>query len=216
MTTASSQLSGRRAVDPAPLEVTIVGAEARAILRVQAILRDAGVPANVRAAGPTTAGPADVLVVWSRRGITARNAMIERLRTRLPETRLLVVGPPDSRLSIRAAIEVGADGLVFEGNLDRALPATMLAVVAGQVAVPATHRHSIGKPSFTQRQREIIEMMMLGLANKEIAARLFVTESTVKSHLSAVFVKLGVRSRTEAVAIILESNPKLRMHEAGS
>lgn len=196
-------------IAPAPVDVAIVGADAVSIRRVEAVLRGAGLVAAIRSADDATAAPADVLVLWSSRGITARDALLARLRSRLPETRLVVVGPCDSPASVRAAIEAGADGMVFESEIDRALPATILAALAGQIAVPAVHRRGLGTPNLTAREKQVVGMVVLGLSNKEIGARLFLADSTVKSHLSSVFGKLGVRSRHEAVAMILDPEQKL-------
>jgi DNA-binding NarL/FixJ family response regulator len=192
----------------APVDLAVLGADEVSFRRVEAVLRSAGVEANVRSADEDTAR-AHVLVVWSGRGITARDALLGRLRSRFPDTRLVVVGPIDSPSSVRAAIEAGADGMVFETEVDRALAPTVLAALAGQVAVPAVHRRGLGTPNFTAREKQIIGMVVLGLSNKEIGARLFLADSTVKSHLSSVFGKLGVRSRHEAVAMILDPEQKL-------
>lgn len=194
---------------PAPVDLAVLGADEVSTRRVEAVLRAAGVAATVRVVGDESAEPAQVLVVWSGRGITARDALLCRLRSRLPDTRLVVVGPVDSPSSVRAAIEAGADGVVFETEVDQALAPTVLAALAGQVAVPAVHRRGLGTPNFTAREKQIIGMVVLGLSNKEIGARLFLADSTVKSHLSSVFGKLGVRSRHEAVAMILDPEQKL-------
>jgi len=51
----------------------------------------------------------------------------------------------------------------------------------------------------TARENEVLQMIALGLANKQIAARLYISEHTVKFHLSSLYAKLNVSSRTEAV-----------------
>lgn len=54
----------------------------------------------------------------------------------------------------------------------------------------------IGRPPLTAREREVIELVTAGLQNKEIAARLGISPSTVKAHVSVCFLKCGVRTRT--------------------
>ena len=133
---------------------------------------------------------------------TARDGLLVKLRARLGGTRLVVVGPRDAASSVRSALEAGADGMVFEHEVDRALVPTLQ-------AVPAVHSRDIGMPSFTAREKQVLGMVVLGLTNKEIGARLYLADSTVKSHLSSVFTKLGVRSRHEAASLILDPSSKL-------
>jgi DNA-binding NarL/FixJ family response regulator len=56
----------------------------------------------------------------------------------------------------------------------------------------------------TSREKQILTLVVAGLTNSQIASELFLAESTVKSHLSSAFAKLGVSSRSEAVAVILD------------
>ncbi len=88
--------------------------------------------------------------------------------------------------------------------LQRALEPTITAVEAGQIAVPAERRRDVDRPTLSRREKQTLGLVVMGLSNREIASRLFVAESTVKCHLSAAFVKLGVRSRHEAVSVILD------------
>jgi DNA-binding CsgD family transcriptional regulator len=60
-------------------------------------------------------------------------------------------------------------------------------------------------PQLTRRELEVLELVALGLGNREIARRLFVSEETVKSHVKAVLEKLRARSRAHAVARALRS-----------
>ena len=72
------------------------------------------------------------------------------------------------------------------------------------VAAPATFVRDQGKLAslgITPRELEILELIAAGLSNKEIAARVFVSENTVKTHSSRVFDKLGARRRTQAVQL---------------
>lgn len=60
--------------------------------------------------------------------------------------------------------------------------------------------------SFTQREKDVLKLLLLGYSNKDISAKLFITESTVKAHLTSVYKKLGVNGRTKAMAKLSNSN----------
>ena len=62
----------------------------------------------------------------------------------------------------------------------------------------------MARPIFTTREKEILRLVVEGLSNGEIGRKLYLAESTVKSHLSSSFAKLGVHSRNEATALILD------------
>jgi ATP/maltotriose-dependent transcriptional regulator MalT len=76
-------------------------------------------------------------------------------------------------------------------------------VRAGQVVFPATAVER-ARPALTVREKQVLGMVVLGFSNAEIAQKLFVAETTVKSHLSSAFAKLGVRSRRAAADAILD------------
>jgi DNA-binding NarL/FixJ family response regulator len=130
---------------------------------------------------------------------------MRRLRKSLPNTYLIAVMPEDSRRGVRRALEAGADGVVFEAEVETALTWTVRAVLAGQTAVPAARRHEVDRPTLSGREKQVLGMVVMGMSNKAIASELFLAESTVKCHLSSAFVKLGVRSRNEAADLILHS-----------
>ena len=108
------------------------------------------------------------------------------------------------RRTVSRLLEAGAAGIVLIADLEEALPAALAAVAAGLMVVPAQARHSLHRPVLTARQQEILSLLVLGLPNATIAARLFLSESTVKAHLRTIFEKLGVHSRKEAIDLILD------------
>jgi len=77
-------------------------------------------------------------------------------------------------------------------------------VASGQSVVPRKLRASVERPAFSHRERQVLSFVSRGLTNAQIAEKLFLSESTIKSHLSSAFAKFGVRSRKEAAALFLE------------
>ena len=118
--------------------------------------------------------------------------------------RLVVCSPPAGARGVRKAVEQGADGLVWEPAIEATLAATVQAVLSGQIAVPRDVWRRVERPELTNREKQTLGLVIMGLSNGEIAGRLYVSESTVKSHLSAAFRKLGVRSRAEAARVITD------------
>jgi two-component system NarL family response regulator len=151
----------------------------------------------------------DVLVVVFGRGVTERDQQMRRMRRRLPQAHIVAVMPEDSRRGVRRALEAGADGVVFESELETALSLTVRATLAGQTAVPAARRHEVDRPTLSSREKQVLGMVVTGKSNKAIAGELFLAESTVKCHLSSAFSKLGVRSRNEAADLVLQSSAEL-------
>jgi DNA-binding NarL/FixJ family response regulator len=72
------------------------------------------------------------------------------------------------------------------------------------LSLPRDARDVVARPKLSTREKQILGMVVLGFSNGEIASKLSLAESTVKSHLSSSFSKLGVRSRNEATAMILD------------
>lgn len=96
------------------------------------------------------------------------------------------------------------DGIVLEADAERSLRATVQAVLAGQRVYPLAFKQMLDAPVLSSREKQILAMVILDMPNAEIAARLHVTESNVKGHLSSAFGKLGVASRSAASALVLD------------
>jgi DNA-binding NarL/FixJ family response regulator len=106
---------------------------------------------------------------------------------------------------MRRALAAGAAGMVLAQDVEEALAATAVAVAAGQVVVPSVLTRQIAPRPLSYREKEILGLVVIGLTNRQIADRLYVAESTVKTHLSSAFRKLDVRSRSEAIARLLDA-----------
>jgi DNA-binding NarL/FixJ family response regulator len=129
---------------------------------------------------------------------------------------VLVVLPSAQRFDLGLLLSLGADGVVLERDLDAALGPAARAAAAGQISVPAELRLSIQRPALSHRERQILGLAVAGLTNAQIASRMFISESTVKTHLSAAFRRLGVHSRREAAALIFSSDGVLRRSVLGA
>jgi DNA-binding CsgD family transcriptional regulator len=132
-----------------------------------------------------------------------------RLRLELPRARLVVVTGDDAPRALRDLLDEELDGIVLESEAPRTLVHAVLAVACGQIVMPRAARERTRRPALSAREKQALGMVVMGFTNGEIAARLHLTESTIKSHLSSAFAKLGVRSRNEAAALILDADSGL-------
>jgi DNA-binding NarL/FixJ family response regulator len=119
-------------------------------------------------------------------------------------TKVVLICKRSGQGDVRKALDAGVRGLVTLDEVEEALPAVIEVVRAGQVSVPGSRRKELRKQILTAREKQILGLVVMGMTNAEIAAKLFLAESTVKSHLSSAFAKLGVSSRSEAASVILD------------
>lgn len=136
---------------------------------------------------------------------------VEPLCRALPGTAVVVICAEVRPGELRVALAAGAAGVVTEDQLEGALGSCLAAARAGQVCVPKPHARQVEPAALSAREKQILGLVVMGYMNSEIAGQLFVAESTVKSHLSSAFGKLGVRSRNEAVDLILDPERGLGM-----
>lgn len=114
---------------------------------------------------------------------------------------VLLLVPAGDRRALSRADASDIAGVLTDDVPAHRLRAAVDAIITGlAVRSSETARGN----ELTSRQQQLLGLVVLGLSNAEIAERLYLTQSTVKSHLNAAYRKLGVRSRKEAVARILD------------
>lgn len=131
----------------------------------------------------------------------------KRLRELHPDTEVLVLTTYDTDADILRAIEAGATGyLLKDATRDELLRATRLAAAGETALAPSVASRLVdrvrdpGAGALSPRELQILELVAKGLTNREIGARLYISEATVKTHMIHVFSKLGVEDRTHAVS----------------
>ena len=137
------------------------------------------------------------------------------------QTRILVLTTFDLDEYVYAALHAGASGFLLKDTLAPDLLSAVRVVARGDAVVAPSvtrrllERHigtggapvtsTIGLDVLTEREREVLALIARGLSNTEIAARLYLAEGTVKTHVSRVLSKLGLRDRVQAVVYAYES-----------
>lgn len=119
---------------------------------------------------------------------------------------VLVLTNYDSDADILGAVEAGASGYLLKDAPPHELTAAVRAAAAGESALAPViasrllDRMRAPRVSLSSREIEVLELVAAGRSNSEVADQLFVSETTVKSHLAHIFSKLDVTSRTAAVS----------------
>lgn len=136
------------------------------------------------------------------------------IREKHPHIQIIALTSFKEREQVQAAIQAGAIGYLLKDlNADELARAIRqahagkptLAPEAAEVLIMAT-RYPNNEPGFdlSEREREVLALMVEGLNNQQIAGRLVIGLSTAKSHVSNILSKLGVATRTEAVSLALQ------------
>lgn len=119
-----------------------------------------------------------------------------------PRTRVIVLTTYDLDEDIYRALRAGAKAFLLKDSPMTEIADAIRQVQQGGQILPPRIQHRLGRrlrrEDLTPRELEILQLIVKGLANKEIASTLFISEATVKTHLKTLFHKLGVNLRTEA------------------
>lgn len=124
------------------------------------------------------------------------------IRKEFPAACIIVLTTFDTDEDIYRAIQSGAKSYLLKDTPEDELAATIRAAHAGEEKLPTRVAQRLAerqqRADLSQREMDVLALLIKGRSNKEISSALFVSEDTVKAHLKTLFVKLNVRDRTEA------------------
>jgi DNA-binding NarL/FixJ family response regulator len=205
----TAELWATPASRPSSLRLAMISNDETLAGRVLAALERDGL--LVRLAAIEAPHPrATLVVIGYRADEGGAEQAVRRARRRLPDAGVIVILAGSGSSDAARLLSVGADALLLERDVDAAIATTVRAVRAGQVSVPSALRQLIQPAALSHRERQILGLAVAGLTNAQIAGRLVIAESTVKTHLSSAFRRLGVHSRREAAALVFASDEVLR------
>ena len=136
---------------------------------------------------------------------------LSRFRKKFPQVPVVVLSATADRRLILAALEAGVRGYITKTAKPDVMIAALRLIAAGGIYVPpealeepmeqalAPRRRQARELDLTERQREVLQLMLKGYNNERIAAELAIAPNTVKQHAHAIFMALGVSTRAEAV-----------------
>jgi DNA-binding NarL/FixJ family response regulator len=195
--------------------LAVVSDDATLAARATELLEREGLQVRLEATG-TGAETLDeldrrpTLVLVGSRDRRTLDRVLRETEHRIRGAIVVVVIAAGDRPDVSLTLTTGADALVRDEDLDVVLGPAVRAAAGGQASAPAGLLRLMQPPALTHRERQILGLALAGLSNAQIAERLYLAPSTVKTHLSAAFRRLGVHSRREATALVFASDDSLR------
>ncbi|KQO65185.1 response regulator transcription factor [Curtobacterium sp. Leaf261] len=207
--------------------IRVVVADDHPIVRagLVALLQDAD---DVEVVGQASDGPGavstalaelpDVVLMDLRMPGLDGDAATARILAKAPQIRVLILTTYESDGAILAAIEAGATGYLLKAAPESEILAGVRATARGETALAPSAAAAlvrratgsppgadvVGAPRLSARERQVLALVAQGNSNPAIGRELYLSETTVKTHLGHVFEKLGVNDRTRAVTRALE------------
>ncbi len=133
---------------------------------------------------------------------------IGKIRSEFPDARIIVLTTFDGDEDIYRALQAGAKGYLLKGMNADELIGAIRAVHGGKSRIPAEVAERLAErlsgPTLTERETDVLRLIVGGNSNKEIAGALFISEATVKTHVNNLLGKLGVTDRTQAATTALQ------------
>jgi two-component system NarL family response regulator len=134
--------------------------------------------------------------------------VIERIRMETPQARFIVLTTYDGDEDIFRALQAGARAYLLKGMTTDDLVSTIRAVHSGRSHIPPAIAQRlaerVGTEELTPREFDVLEQIVRGCSNKEIATALDISEATVKTHINSLLGKLGVTDRTQAATAAIQ------------
>ena len=137
-------------------------------------------------------------------------AATRQIRQMYPRVQVVALTSFDDPALVQAALDAGAIGYLLKTVSTMGLATAIRAALAGQRTLAPEVAHMVnvhpGRPvgdDLTDREREVLALMVDGLNNREIAERLLISRATAKNHVSSILARLGVTTRVEAVTLAI-------------
>jgi DNA-binding NarL/FixJ family response regulator len=150
----------------------------------------------------------DITLMDLRLPIMGGAQATEAIRQDFPQARIIVLTTYDGDEDIYRAIQAGARGYLLKDMFGEELMEAIRAVHAGKSRIPSVVAERLadrmGGPNLTARELSVLELIVKGKSNKEIAEDLGIFESTVKTHVNNILSKLAVSDRTQAATTALQ------------
>lgn len=154
----------------------------------------------------------DVILLDLRMPDSNGFSALVKLRTRFPEIPVIVVSAIEDDEAVNRAIVLGASGYIAKSAPVDTVGKTLLDVLAGQIVRPpgrsletTTTSEDVNQfrklRTLTPQQFNVLVMMAEGYSNKMVSSHMQISESTVKAHITAILVKLGLQRRTQAALL---------------
>jgi DNA-binding NarL/FixJ family response regulator len=150
----------------------------------------------------------DVTLLDLRMPILSGIEAAAAIRREYPKARLIALTTYGGDEDIRRALQAGVQAYLMKDILHDELLKAIRAVHAGQTYLPATVAAALAaqmpRPDLSAREVQVLELIVAGLANKQIAYTLNIAEYTVKNHVKNILDKLGVQDRTQAATAAIQ------------
>jgi DNA-binding NarL/FixJ family response regulator len=150
----------------------------------------------------------DVLLTDLRMAEMSGEELLTQVRKSYPDLRCAVLTNYRSDEDVFSAVKAGALGYILKTDSMEQVVTAIRKVYAGERCIPSHIAQQlaerVGRSPLSSRELEILQWVARGMKNREIAAKLFISEFTVRNHVISLLEKMGVRDRTEATAAAIK------------